>query len=319
MGVQPQIVVSALPSNVITPSSSAYIQLFFNKSDGDQLYGKKSNGTIFAIQSDIVSITGTSPIDVSPGPNVVISLLPQNDLLYGGTVRLTGSRYVRVFKGNMSLGDNDIYTPPVGKKALIFLNSRYYNPPGVSATLFQQLKIAGIYYRINFNRVLLSDGTFIEAINSMIVLNSSQTISMNVIGQAGPNCFFSAIEFDESNLLSSSITTQLSLGNNIIYTVPLNKTASILGAANSSICFNGAVSVANSTGGSLNYAFHNVPNGGVVDNTNKAAPIITINNLNQVVTNIPGSMQVGDSVVVVSPSAAAGQMAWVTYFETQTP
>lgn len=86
---QKEIVVSALPVHIITPSSSEYIQLFFNKSDAGRLYGKRSDGTIFLIQGGggggINSVTAGFPLLATPGLNPVISITdaPIGDVLTG--------------------------------------------------------------------------------------------------------------------------------------------------------------------------------------------------------------------------------------------
>lgn len=235
---------------------------------------------------------------------------------FAGKLKLTGVSYPRVWGSNLPIGDNDLYTVPVGKKLLVFSNYRIYNQGIGTLTTYPEIKSGGNYYRINNNISVLVNGTSLQQPNSSpIILNAGESWALNVATNNGLNGFFSAIQFDASNLLSSSKILALVNGNNTIYTVPVGKTAMILDGSTNLLNYNGSTQVINTSGGAISYTYYIVPNGGSPDATNQATNAISIsNNVNQG-NNISSSLNAGDSVVVNSPSAAAGQWAYVTYFE----
>lgn len=112
MSAQPEIVISALPVNVITPSSSDYVQLFFNKSDADRLYGKRSDGTIFLIQgvsgAGVSNVTATLPITSSGGANPDISTQINTARLVGRTSAGVGVMHEIVLGTNLAFSGNTL-------------------------------------------------------------------------------------------------------------------------------------------------------------------------------------------------------------------
>jgi hypothetical protein len=224
------------------------------------------------------------------------------------------SNFVRISGENLAVGVNDIYTVPVGKKCLIGAGilttaNSMYNHSGVGNILWNsQLKVNGLYYVIS-NVFTITNGSLVNSplTLSPIVLNSGETLSINVTTNSGLNVWGTGLEF---NALNTSIVTGrilgLANGNNTTYTVPIGKSA---------IFTSTGISYINNSGVSRTYTFYQVPSGELPSIGNQVGPAVV--KATGIASNAISysSMSSGDSIVINTDAATATQIAWSTVFE----
>lgn len=227
--------------------------------------------------------------------------------------QLTGVSYPRAFGSNLPTGDNDIYTVPTGKKALVSVQQRGFNGSAGTIVYNVSIKVGGVYYRIGANTTLTT-GTGGAGANilSPIVLNAGESLSVNTTTTAGLNVLFNVMEFDATNSLSSARILALSSGDNTLYTVTSGKSLAMFTSLYSAAT---ALVVANATGGAVNIITYAVPSGGSSGSTNKVFPSTSVGDKSASQFSLTTNMSAGDFVVVNSDSATAGQVAYMTYFE----
>jgi hypothetical protein len=242
-----------------------------------------------------------------------------SDTTFGSNIQLTGVSYPRAIGANLAAGDSDLYTVPVGKKAFVFGRGTAFNTTGTSIIFFSQIKVSGTYYRIS-NNVTAAGGGATANFPIAMVLNAGETLSVNT-DNSGLNYGYTVMEFDSSNSLSTSRVLTLAGGHDVVYTVPVGKTAllmnAVLGspAAYSIAGGPSTIGLVNDSGGSVTLTVYNVPSGGTPDSTNQFTPSTAVadNTINQ--PTIASSMNAGDFINVHSSSGATTQSAFVTYYE----
>lgn len=273
-----------------------------------------SDGTNYQIAGipDAVTKTGTQTLTnkTLTSPKLTGSLfagLPQIGNITADTT------YVPIVGVNLATGDRDLYTVPAGKKALIIANGRNYNPSAGTINSFSQIKVSGTYYRISGTTNNPSGTGSNAGIGQAIVLNAGESFSLNVATTSGLNYRGAAIEFDSAETrIATARILALASGDNLLFTVPANKTA--LGITTSPVGFNGLVQVLNASGGSLNYYVNQVPSGGSVGSTNQLYPATAVADISLGQFTIGESLATGEFISVNSSGAGAGQVAWMTYY-----
>lgn len=225
---------------------------------------------------------------------------------------LSGLQYIHVAGKNLSTGDNDLYTVPAGRKAMVISSCRMYQASGGNILSYLEVKSSGVYYPITAS---LSFSTGTGAGNTVVcssfVFEAGESIAVNVATNNGLNIVMSVIEFDASVPLQTARSFNLSNGNNTLLTVTTGKSVAFplsLGGSASSL------EVVNFSGGAVNCFFYSVNSGSSADATNKFAPASSCANLTQTAFT-HGGLNSGDALVVNTDSGTAGQHAYVTYFE----
>ncbi len=140
----------------------------------------------------------------------------------GGLVRPV---YLRGVAQNLAIGNNDIYTVPTGKKALIFGLPYAYNTGGVTATVALKLKIGTIYNPISQILSIPSSNQAQFTDFALVLLNAGEKFSAVVTGTAGVNLAYGVVEFDDTVPLVRASTTFPATGALAVYTVPVGKTS----------------------------------------------------------------------------------------------
>lgn len=226
--------------------------------------------------------------------------------------QLPGYKFKGVLGSNLSIGDNDLYTVPANKKAIIVTNAtRAYNPSAGSISFYAEIKVSGVYYRTGASTTIATGvGSGANLLSQPMIINAGESISVNTSTTAGLNITTSVVEFDSISPFSIARILSLANGDNSLYTVTSGKSGCII--ANGLL---GAVSVFNGSGSSVNLIVYDVPSGGSSGSTNQLFASTALANVTATTFNTSATFSSGDSLVVNSNSGTAGQVAWVNYFE----
>lgn len=262
-----------------------------------------TSGSISTTSGNIATTSG----DFTKGGGVISAA--------GVPIALPNAKYPAIVGSCLGTGNNDLYTVPASRKAVIFPQSRAYNPSAGNITYYHQIKVSGVYYPLS-TPVTLTTGTGNSGAthNLPIVLNAGESLSLNTTTTACLNIRFNGVEYDDTEArLATSRILSLSSGNNTLMTVPALKSAYAL--ANSlalAATTATGVAVANFSGGSLNYYINQVQSGGSVSTSNQMLPATAVGN--QTSASLPGlgTMAAGD-FVNVNASGASG-VAFITYY-----
>ena len=243
---------------------------------------------------------------------------PVSGLTIGGIV-LYGASPKTIWRANFASGDNDIYTVPTGKVAIIPGGARVTNI-GVSAiTFYPEIKISGVYYKLALAGASAapSSNASVETTNSTIVLNAGETWALHTDNN-GANIFLPVIEFDASAPIMRASLLSLSSGNNTLYTVPGGKSAIFPPTSLSSFGTSGGRTVyGNFSGVSRTVQIYVVPNGQSVTTSTSISggTANTVSDGAYLASNTPQSLSAGDSIVVNTDAATATQFIWVNVIE----
>lgn len=127
--------------------------------------------------------------------------------------------------GPLSIGDNDLYTVPTGRRAIIG-QCVLRNDTAGNITVFTEIKHSGTYYRNSSNVTVSSGGNNgAPVMVASTILDAGDILAANAITTAGAYIAFTIIEFDSTSSLKSGNVFGLSTGDNTIYTCPTGKTA----------------------------------------------------------------------------------------------
>lgn len=181
--------------------------------------------------------------------------------MLSGAVSLPAVKYPRANVNNGSSGNNDLYTVPSNRRALVLFSS-LRSQSASTATIIQNWKISGTYYPTLFSAISLTTGAYLgDTSDGGFVMEAGESISFNS-NQASINFFTQIVEFDNTANLKTVKTIGSTNGDQTIYTVPSGKSAIIvsgngqpLGAGNQGFF------VSNNSGGSISSNIYLVPNG----------------------------------------------------------
>lgn len=198
-------------------------------------------------------------------------------LAFPGGICLPNVKYSRVNFIAGTTGNNDIYTAPAGRRALVMF-SNMINQNSSTSTCNPAWKISGTYYNMAANastipsNVAVGVGVLIDTSDCGFVLEPAETLAWNC-QRINVSVYTSIIEFDNSGpvTLKTAKIIGLTTGNNTVYTVPAGKKAIIFSGNGLpfSATNNGGIWVSvgttTLTGGTINL----VPSGGSVSTANQ--------------------------------------------------
>lgn len=232
-------------------------------------------------------------------------------------MNLSGLNYPLAFSaGNVSgSGDVDIYTCPTGKRALCF-GIIGFNTAGTSTTCQAEIYVSGTYYKLDVTQSFATTANIGFFLNFPIILEAGERLSVNAT-QAGMTLFGTVIEFDNTCGMKTSKVVSLSSGDNIIYTVPANKTAFVLDRSGS-LNLQGTRSYGyyNNSGGTRTLNSFIVNSGGSTGSTNKIQNNVSSTTSTLLNNNLTFcSMNAGDFFVVNTDASTATQTCWINVLE----
>lgn len=227
-------------------------------------------------------------------------------------VVLTNATRITVSNSALASGDNDLYTVPAGKRAIVtgFLT---YNSTGGAITVIRNLKRSGTYYRMSAtNAGTVGSAAQGELTTNLYVFEPGDIIALNT-SAANLTLVLSVLLFDNTVSLYSPTVLALTSGDNILYTVPSGKTSRTVGnALNYQGSVSGSFTVTNTTGGAINCIGKYTPNGGSAISIRTASA--TDNS--SLTGALPSSLNALDVLTINSDTATAGQVAWCTVYES---
>lgn len=147
-------------------------------------------------------------------------------MLANAGVALLDMSLVNVNQVVATSGENDLYTVPAGRRALI--SNFYVNSQGsVSAT--PHFKNSGTYYPGGANATSLTAGTPQNLMLLLpLILDAGETLSVLLSSATSVNCWPQIVEFSNKSPVKSIKFLNLQSGNNLLYTCPAGKTACCL-------------------------------------------------------------------------------------------
>ena len=234
--------------------------------------------------------------------------------VYLGGPPMTGIKYPAARGNNLASGNNDLYTVPANKRAMIASYSSY-NQSGGTIIFFTQIKIGGVYYRVEANISLGTLGTASSSTTPHIFLEAAESIAVNT-DLVGLNINYKVIEFDATVPVKTIMKlASWASGDNTLYTVPAGKTAILLDTLLNLIGGVSTLAYCDMSGGTVNIIWHLVPSGGSPGATNLAAPLVAVaNNVKQMRNGI-ATLNAGDFVNINVDSITNTQIAWINVIE----
>lgn len=214
-------------------------------------------------------------------------------------------------------GNNDLYTVPSARKAIVYALMYGNNSGAGTVTFTQQIKISGTYYKISASVAAGAGalgGSLVLA--PPILLNAGESFSLNCDIAGLQVQGVEIIEFDDTSTLARAQLTSFSVGLNTLFTVPAGKTA-IVGVAN----LNGQASVAigycNQSGATRTVEMYRVPAAYTLVNSSADYPYIIFQNTaanNTLATRqVYSGLAAGDYISIKTDAVTAGQFAWLIY------
>lgn len=229
-----------------------------------------------------------------------------------GGVRLTGVAFRNAFLGNSSVGNNEVYTCPSGKRAAC-IRWTVYNGNASTDAVYPTIKVSGTTYRIGSSTNVLTSNYNVAANMPAIVLEAGETIGMNH-SQTTANTWVSVVEFDNTCPLRTVKLLTLSSGENTLYTAS-GVSAYLLDSTLGTSTNTAIVCYCNASGGARNAYVSIVPSGGSPGSTNKAAQTTSVSDGARQTFTSPATLGAGDFISLNTDAATSTQVAWVNVVE----
>jgi hypothetical protein len=230
---------------------------------------------------------------------------------------LPNASFKTSIKSFTSTGNNDIYTCPANKRAIITEITAFNGHASSSSTMVGMVKIGGVYYPATTSATVTAQQPNSRSIT--YILEAGETVAVSMTQQPF-NVVCSIMEFDNtSNLKSVKITTAgtMTSGDNTVYTVPNGKSALVVNNT-LTMCSGtqGTLTAGNDVGG-ITYKWNVVPSGGSVGTTNQISGTLTPASgqagSNQIVTSF--TLGAGDFISVNASASTSNQIAFITVVE----
>jgi hypothetical protein len=227
-----------------------------------------------------------------------------NDAVFGARGFVDDVKFPAVFGSNLSTGDNDLYTVPAGKKAMVTAASFYAAGAG-NVDWFLTLKSGGTYYRITANATATLGTASSFSFTCGFIAQAGESFAINTATNTGLNVWLSVIEFTNGDFTTGRVLT-LANGDNTIYTVPATNSASPF-----SVLQSVSIVIVNDSGANRTYNVYVVPSGGSAGATNKIRNSQIVADNLVLAVDFDGSLKAGDFIVVNTSSGTATQSAFV--------
>jgi hypothetical protein len=231
-----------------------------------------------------------------------------------GQIPLTGVKYVSGYIGNMSTGDNIMYTAPAGKRAMINAYN-VFNANASARNFYPIWRIGGVNYK--FSGVLaVSAGAMNQVATSVnIILEPGESFGINVTG-SDVNAWARIVEYDDfTPIYAAKKVGSWSSGDNTIYTVPTGKNAILIDGVGMVAQNVTSMNYYNLSGGSRTIQWHSVPNGGSPSATTRVSGSVAVGNDTRSTQVMSHSLNSGDFIVLNTNATTNTQLAWVMVME----
>lgn len=246
-----------------------------------------------------------------------------NNSFFGpnGGLNLTGFKLISAFQKGISIGTTDLYTAPAGKRAIVFpCYGANCNTTAVNVTMSPKLKSGGVYYAMSTTAAVIGQGAAISAANKngTFILEPGESASVTVATSAVNTFGYSIIEFDSTIPLKTARVNALGATNNTIYTCPSSTLAFILDLNGQMDCGTsvGQLYLTNNSGSTASVNWYVLNSGGTIGNSyNVSGQAVVTTAASNLAGLTAANLGAGDSIVISSNVATAGQVAWVNVLE----
>lgn len=217
---------------------------------------------------------------------------------------------------NLASGTTDLYTCPIGKKALV-IETTFTNPTGSGVTIqcFAQYKVNGVYTTYDFVSNAPAPGTIGNT--SLLVpmlLNAGESFAVNA-NNPGLSLWSYILEFDSSANINVAKLATFSSGDNTLFTVSANGLYLIsnVEGVSAGSPFKGTIYYFNNSGISRTIGVNLVPAGGSTNVNNQIRSGTSVTSPSILITTFYGGLKQNDSISINTDSNASGQHAFIIY------
>lgn len=226
-----------------------------------------------------------------------------------------------VYLTNLSSGENDMYTCPAGRRAIL-IGANVRNTTGSSANIIPKLKRSGTYYR-GASTTSSTSGVSTNITGLTVPAEAGDAFSINT-SVAAVDAWLKVIEFDATSpiVFARLFGTAIANGDTTLYTCPSGKTAMPLASADIPGCASTATGVmrfTNDSGSSRTLKMNLVPSGGSVASTNEIVMSQTATNASLTSPTTNFAMGAGDFVNLNCNGNDAAHFAWMIVQEVPHP
>ncbi len=227
------------------------------------------------------------------------------------------------YVANIATGDTTIYTvpqvptTPVQRKLLV-TSAQVYNPSAGNITIFPEIMIQGVWYRIG-NSQTIAAGATSTMDTPLIILNSGDSYGVHTTTTNGLNARFQCLEYDASDLVGrSSVVQPIGSGTVNLFTVFTGLTAMLITKSNNDGQSGGFQNDVNITpNNAMNITIYSVPNTESPSASNEIRTLTAIGANSVDNNNQWFSLNTGDSIAVAfSGAPGAASFMWLVYVES---
>jgi hypothetical protein len=264
----------------------------------------------------LAALTAGSGVTITNGAGSITIATSGGGQSFPGAISMSGVSYPRVFGHNLSTGNNDLYTVPAGKRALV-MAMQVYNQSAGNISWYPAIKISATYYRLASNT---TTSTLAVGSNAAVgyIAEAGETVAIVTATNNGANVYARVIEFDDSVDIYSSKLTTLSAGANTVYTCPASTSALLLDQQLLISVANFSFIYINASGGSRTVYWHVVPSGSAAGANYQATASTAVADGARSQLTGTVTLSAGDFVSINTDAATATQMAWVNVMEIPT-
>ena len=219
------------------------------------------------------------------------------------------AKFVDVTNLSLSAGENDLYTVPTGKRALVPYVLSTYNNSGSTCTYQAKIKVGGTRYIIS-SAVGIGNNSGSTMNYRSLVLEAGESLCMSS-SNAGSCALGWVIEFDDNSPMKSFKNFNVVNGNVTLYTCPSGKTAKMFNLVETAAAAGSAAATINPTATGVNLTMYLVPSGqsvGVNYQNQQATGIFAL--ADSVDAPIGGIMAAGDFIAANNPNASNQLYVW---------
>ena len=273
--------------------------------------------------ANAITFTGAYSLGLTLSGNTAVTLPTSGTLattsqidtsIYMFGVPLKNAKFVRVFGASLNTGNNDLYTCPASRKAVLLNTStRCHNASAGNLGHKIAIKSSGTYYPISTWGNLSVGQYTITSPAHTFCMEAGEGLSVITDTNNGYTAGFVVIEFDDDAPIRTVRVNSLANGDNTIYTCPADKTATGISTAWREAV--PTIGVSNYSGASRSYVFYTVPTGLAADATTQTYASTAISNVSASNFICSTNLEEGDSIVLNTNDGTAGQFAWITVVE----
>lgn len=274
-------------------------------------------GTVTVSPISVMAFSGATVADAGGG-QADITIAGGGGPTFPGGIPLTGAAYPQALIASTTAGDEDIYTVPAGKRALIMCAGLKNNSGVGNIIWYIQIKISSTYYRLTSNTTTGNGG--VGEVNVGYIAEAGEIVAVNTTTNNGGFVAVKMVVFDDSvKLFSAKKYGSWSAGDNTLYTVPSSTTAFLLSTSITTIIgttgIGGqtSIGVTNASGATRTYVEKITPSGGSA--TSASGSNTVTNGVRGNLTVLAANLGAADAFIVNTDASTDTQFVWLNVME----